>query len=370
MPRILVLQLKRIGDAVLTAPALASLRAWFPEADITLVLSGVSGQLGPLFPNVDRVLVWRPGKLNLSLLRELRGLKAEVVLDFTGNDRSALLCLVSGAPVRAGYRKFATRWLRRKAWNRLSEARVRELHTIDFHHALLAAAGLEPPEAASSPADSNTNTAAGPVSTSASHLTKTPALTTAAPLALPETLVLPELPQSYILLHPGTAREEKFWPPASWAALIRTLHARHGIPLVLTGGDWVFETQQITQILAEIGGIPVLDLRGKINLAQFAGVVAGARLAITVDTAAMHLAAAFRVAQIALFGPTNPFHWAPSHPQAITLRAGQEANAPLQPRQSGRAMDGLPWTMVAEAAERLLRENGGTHEPAGQSLPA
>ena len=58
MKRILVLQMKRIGDAVLTAPALALLRQAAPEARVTLVLSGVSGELGPLLP-ADEVLVWR-----------------------------------------------------------------------------------------------------------------------------------------------------------------------------------------------------------------------------------------------------------------------------------------------------------------------
>ena len=44
--RILVLQLKRIGDAILTAPSMGALRAALPDADISLVLTGAAATLG------------------------------------------------------------------------------------------------------------------------------------------------------------------------------------------------------------------------------------------------------------------------------------------------------------------------------------
>lgn len=320
----LVLQLKRIGDAVLTAPVLGALRTAFPDRPITLVLVGAAGGLGPLFSMVDEVLVWHPGKLNCGLLHRVRELRPEVVLDYTGTDRSAMLGLISGAPVRAGYQKFISGPFRRLAWPLECSASVRENHTIDFHNALPAAAGLTLP----------------PVSDDG-HL------------HLPDDLRLPPLPDRYILIHPGTAREEKFWPPANWSALVNDFRARQQIPIVITGGDWDFERAQTDAILSGTHP-PVTDLRGQLSLTQLAGVIAGARLAITVDTAALHLAAAFRVPQIALFGPTNPWHWAPRHPAAIVLQAGQPSGALLRSKQAGQPMDLLPWQMVADAADQLL----------------
>ena len=328
LPGLLFLQLKRIGDAVLTAPALGALRQAMPEARITLVLAGAAGELGPLFAAADEVLVWRSGGLNLSLLRRLRELKPDMVLDFTGTDRSAMLSLMSGAPVRAGYGKFADSFLRRLACTVTCQAPVREMHTIDFHHALAVSACPALPEVPD-----------------AGHL------------ALPAGLELPDLPAGYLLVHPGTAREEKFWPPGHWAALLDHLHAGHGLPPVLTGGDWDFEQKHIGDILSGTRA-PVVNLRGKLSLRQLAGLIAGARLAVTVDTAAMHLAAAFQVPQIALFGPTNPFHWAPRHAGAVVLQSGVEEGAVLKPKQTGAPMDQLPWETVAAAAGRLLRSEG------------
>ena len=53
LPGFLLLQLKRIGDAVLTAPALAALRAAYPDTTLTLVLSGAAGALAGLFGMVE-----------------------------------------------------------------------------------------------------------------------------------------------------------------------------------------------------------------------------------------------------------------------------------------------------------------------------
>ena len=57
--RILALQLKRIGDVVLTTPALVALRAAFPSAQITLGLTAQCHELFPALPFVDDALVFR-----------------------------------------------------------------------------------------------------------------------------------------------------------------------------------------------------------------------------------------------------------------------------------------------------------------------
>lgn len=316
MPRILLLQLKRIGDAVLTAPVLGALRAAMPDAEITLALAGGAAELGPLFADADEILTWNGRRPNLRFWKRLLSLRPDVVLDFTANDRSALLAWSTWAPVRAGYEKFADKFLRRHSWNRLSPASVRDLHTIDFHHALPAAAGLDLP----------------PVSDSG-HL------------KIPDGLALPDiLPQNYALIHPGTAREEKFWPAERWAGLMDHLHGGHRLPIVLTGGTSDFEQKHIHAILAATHA-PVLNLSGSLSLGQLAGIIAKARLAVTVDTGAMHLAAAFGVPQAGLFGPTNPFHWAPRHPLSVILRAGYSSEK--EPSRDSRQR-GFPMTQLTE----------------------
>jgi ADP-heptose:LPS heptosyltransferase len=57
---------------------------------------------------------------------------------------------------------------------------------------------------------------------------------------------------------------------------------------------------------------------------------------VTVDSAPMHLAAATRTPQVALFGPNNPFHWRPRESPALILQGKSAAPvtefSPVRPR--------------------------------------
>jgi len=327
MKRVLVIQMKRIGDVVLTAPALASLRRAVPGVEVTVVLAGACGELGPLLPCGERVLVWRAGGLNAGLIGRVAGGRWDAVLDFTGSDRSALLSIVSGAGRRVCWEKFAGTWWRRRAWNERCGALVRELHTIDFHQALVRELVPE----AESVGD-------------AGHLRK--------PEGVPERLVSGD----YVLLHPGTARAEKFWPAASWVEVLRHVRERHGMEVVVTGGEGVEEREQVREMAAS--GVAFTDLSGKLDLRGLAAVAAGCRLAVTVDTGVMHLAASWGRPQVALFGPTNPWHWGPRHGMARVLW-GEGGSGLAEPRHRGVAMATLPAGRVCGAVDDLLRGPGG-----------
>ena len=54
---ILLLQLKRIGDLVLTTPVIAALRDKFPEAVLTLIVSREGAPLLPAITGVDRTYI-------------------------------------------------------------------------------------------------------------------------------------------------------------------------------------------------------------------------------------------------------------------------------------------------------------------------
>lgn len=322
--RIAVLQLKRIGDAVLTAPALGSLRSALPGSRITLVLAGAAGGLGPLFGMADEVRVWRPGRLNAGLVAAVVAGGYDLVLDFSGTDRSAFLALASRAGMRAGYAKFIANGLRRRAWNLLCDASVRELHTIDLHHALVRACGIAAPDVPD-----------------AGHLT------------LPAGVDLPPLPPEYAVVHPGTARSGKFWQAAGWSRVIRHVQSERGLPVVLTGSDGLEEAAHLSAIRDGLGGDPVIDLSGKLDLVQLAAVIAGAQLAVGPDTAAMHLASSFRRPQVVLYGPTNPWHWQPRHDRARILCAGDPENRLAGPHRPPAPMDRLTPGEVIAAVDSL-----------------
>ncbi len=99
--RVLIIQLKRIGDVLLTTPVIAALRAHAPGCHVTLALDTGTAALGPAL-GADRVLA-----RDRNFWRGLAGGGFDVCLDLTGNDRSTLAALVSRAPRRVTWSRFA-----------------------------------------------------------------------------------------------------------------------------------------------------------------------------------------------------------------------------------------------------------------------
>src|SRR5882672_12060181 len=93
--KILLLQLKRIGDLILTTPAIAALRERFPEAHVTMVVSSECADLVPAISGVDRILMARRNLSDFAAFLAVAGRKFDYCIDFTRNDRSAYLELLS-----------------------------------------------------------------------------------------------------------------------------------------------------------------------------------------------------------------------------------------------------------------------------------
>ena len=115
--RILVVQLDHLGDAVLSTPLIAELRAAYPEAAIDVLASPSNHEVFEADPNVNRVWVaertWferRPDRWALltavwSLGRSLRGMGYDLGIDVRGDVLTVLVLALAG--VRAGS---AGRW--------------------------------------------------------------------------------------------------------------------------------------------------------------------------------------------------------------------------------------------------------------------
>jgi heptosyltransferase II len=61
------------------------------------------------------------------------------------------------------------------------------------------------------------------------------------------------------------------------------------------------------------------DLAGKTSLDQAIALIASARAMVSNDSGLMHVAAAFRVPQVAVFGSSSPLHTPPLNDRATVL---------------------------------------------------
>src|SRR5436305_2763487 len=141
--KILLLQLKRIGDLILTTPAIAALRSSYPNVHIALAVSNECAELLPAISNVDRVLIARRNLRDVAMVSSVAGQRFDYCIDFTRNDRSAFLTLMSAAPRRvASYRVREQSKTRARVYTDLVGVRLRDMHTIDYNLALLEPLGI------------------------------------------------------------------------------------------------------------------------------------------------------------------------------------------------------------------------------------
>ena len=345
VPSILVLQMRRIGELVLTTPALQLLRETWPEARITLVLAESCLELVPTLPKVDEVLAFHKKlRANGLLLRRLLTGTFDVCLDFTGTDRSALFAIASRARRRLAFDWADKGPLRKLIYQNFVRVAVSSLHTVEHLLALLRPIGLRPAVGESLP------------------------VLTVPPLAARRVQILLRecgVPADFALLHPGTAAAEKYWLPERWAEVILHLQHKHGLPCILTGGAEPEEQEHLRAIqtaLAMLGAgplpQPLVVLAGRLDLTLLTALTARCRIAVCCDTAVMHMASAFRRPQVSLFGPTNPFEWRPRHLHSLVVCAAFPA-APTEafsPQAVPAPMSEIPSGTVSRAVDQLLSE--------------
>ncbi|HWB60506.1 MAG TPA: glycosyltransferase family 9 protein [Chthoniobacteraceae bacterium] len=328
MTRILVIQLKRMSELLLTTPMLAALRAHDKEAHITLAIESNSREFLPAFDFIDESYVFSRRAGNREFWRKLLFASYDICLDCTGNERSAICSMLSKSKRRITFESGTKPALQSIFYNEFVRSPAREHHAADHYMHLLQALKITPQDARPR-------------------------------LALPEWAdkkagqLLEEsgVTGPYVLLHPGTLRPEKYWLPERWAEVLDFCKNEMGLTCVVTGASDTAEAPHIAAIRARTA---FHDLTERTDLLTLAALIRRARLLLTVDSAAMHLGAAFETPQVALFGKTNAFHWRPRNPHAQVIQAGQALGAAFSPRAPGAPMSEVSTAQVFDAIRIVL----------------
>lgn len=109
-------------------------------------------------------------------------------------------------------------------------------------------------------------------------------------------------------LHVGAGKPPNRWSFENFINLINLLEARFHPKIYLTGSN---DDKEIIDAVLR-GVVPETKLFLNKSIPQVAALIANSDLFITNDTGIMHVAGATPTPQISLFGPTNPFNWAPN----------------------------------------------------------
>lgn len=362
--RVLVLRLERIGDLLMSLPALYALRERVPSAAIDLVVGSWNQELARLIAGIDSVesmdATWLArgagGQGWASLARQARGWRSrryDLAVNLEGDIRSNMLLGLAGAAWTAGFGMagggpllddcvpFDPRSHTAVNGVRLVSAALGERVGDD--------APMEGRDAASRLPRSALTIPASATAEAGRLLSRADARPDGAPL---------------VGLHVGAGRAIKEWPVARMAEIGSWAARELGAALVLTGGRGdQAAAQRLQDALAPAA---VINLAGAAGLLPLAAVLSRLVLFVTPDTGPMHLAATVGTPLVAVFGPSSPDRWGPLSRRCAVVRI----DLPCSPCNRIRdpparclghtpdCLEGIAAGRVIEAAKSVLRAEG------------
>jgi heptosyltransferase-2 len=135
--------------------------------------------------------------------------------------------------------------------------------------------------------------------------------------------------RAYWVFAPGAEYgPAKCWPAEHYAALAAALYARHSQPIVLLGSA---KEAQLCESIAAAAPGACRVLAGKTSLLEAMALIAASRGIVSNDSGLMHVAAAFGVPQVAVFGSTSPLHTPPLNARARVLWLKSELGLDCMP---------------------------------------
>lgn len=299
--KILIRSVNWIGDAVMTLPAIGVIRDYFPKARITILANPLVSPVFANHPWVDRVMTFDgngshkgiAGRLRLA--GEVRQQKFDLAIVLPNSLNAAMVPWLAGIPVRMGKTGDGrTLLLTHRFPKRLQPAGV---HQSQNYRAMLEYFGicgvLKPQLLVTSTAEDDT---------------------LAARLA-----AVGIQPGDFVLgINPGaTYGSAKRWYPDRFAVVARTLAEEWGARVVITGGPG--EKAIAADIERDLAG-NCLNMAGRTSVRELMALIKRCNFFITNDSGPMHLAAAFEVPQVAIFGSTDHSTTYPLSDNAVMVR--------------------------------------------------
>jgi heptosyltransferase-3 len=258
--RVAVIRLRSLGDCVLTTPALHILKSHRPDLEIDVVVEPRFAAVFDGSPDVTGTLAPSVGAL--------RGRRPDMCINLHGGSRSIGLTIGSGARIRAGFAHYRGQF----AYN-VRIPRAQEILQVDR------------------------------VVHTAEHLASAMFYLGAPPQEIPRArLFAPPVQRSkaYAVIHPFASAPEKSWPADRFARLARSLREEGGLEPVIVGGP----SDDLT---------PFAEFETMVNapLAAVISTIRSAALFVGNDSGPAHIAAAFGLPVVVLFGASNPAIWGP-----------------------------------------------------------
>src|SRR5688500_18246323 len=357
--RILVVQPSWVGDAVMATPALRSIRNLYPNAHISYLMRRYVKPMYTGMPWADRLITYRTGKTQaragkgefFDLAARLRTGRFDTAILLPNSFKSALVCKMAGIKRIVGYERDGRGFLLSdKLLPQKDRGKFVPFPMVKYYQGIAQYLGSTDRDITMqlfvTPSEKREADEIFERAGLDPHLER-PAASGARPL---------------VLVNPGANYgAAKCWPAESFAALADRLIHELGATILLSGAPK--ERAILEAIKGNMKRTPI-DLSTKgLTLGALKEITRRCDLMVTNDTGPRHIAAAFGVPVVTIFGPTHPewteIYFPKERKVAVKVFCGpcQKKKCPLGHRCMTRVTPGMEYEPEAE-----VLGTGGTQE--------
>lgn len=293
--RILVVQPSWVGDAIMATPTLRAIRELYPDAQISYLLKRYVKPIYTGMPWADKLITYRTGKTTakagktqfLGLAAKLRKRQFDLAILLPNSFKSALICKMAGINRVVGYDRDGRGFLLSdKLLPQKDQGKYIPSPIIKYYLGLANYLGSRNRDLSM-------------------KLFVTPSEKREADHVLESAGVNIDRSRPVVLLNPGAQYgSAKCWLPDYFAEVADRLATEKNAIILISSAPR--ERTIVDEILLHMK-TPAVDLaRCGLSLSSLKEIVRRSSLMITNDTGPRHIAAAFDVPVVTIFGPTHP----------------------------------------------------------------
>jgi len=337
LDKILIRGTNWIGDAVLTLPAIASVRATYPHAHISILAKPLVTDIYKLFAAADEVIIYKNQFDNawgvFRLARILHKKKFDAAILLQNAIEAAIMTFAARVKIRAGYNSDGRGILLTHSIKRTRE--MKDLHQGDYYLEMVKALGCKPVG-------------------KEMHLQAKINRVTAQNI-LRE--FIPDEAKQVIGIAPGAIYgPAKRWFPERFAAVADELCKDKNYRVILLGGK---DDREAAEKVCSNAKTKLINLAGKTTLREAVYLISQCSLFISNDSGLMHVAGALNIPTVAIFGSTNPLTTSPIGEKIIIVHKEVLCSPCLKEEcpEDFRCMDLIAVEDVLSAAHAVLKQN-------------
>ncbi|WP_141731653.1 glycosyltransferase family 9 protein [Oligoflexus tunisiensis] len=333
---ILLIQLRQLGDILLTTPCFREIKRAWPEARITFLSHPMGRLIADENPYLHQHLTYDPKggwRQELKLIRELRAAQYDLVLDFMYNPRSALYARATGCPRRLA---FPSR--RALLFTEIVPQGGRIEYIVQEKFRYLQHLGIQPVSVRLDLPWSEKHT--GPLMQ-----------------LLQEAPDFSQAPWR-IAISPTHRRVERQWPVERYAKIADRLHLEWGASVLWLWGPGEEDFVRHAMSFCE----QPMRLAPKTSFRELAALIANCDLFIGNSNGPSHVAVAADTPSLQLHGPTYAATWCPQTDEHQAVQAG--AGTPAGRGPIATVTEAEVWQSL-EKLQPLLRKTAESRQQNG-----